>query len=96
VGDEGKPSEAWALCRVPKAEICYFRYTLEAYEGLCLPTTLPGQGGLVRLLTSLELRPELERCLAGLAREVEFEVLEWGEGKGCDEGEIRWRRRGRT
>ncbi|MBI5443134.1 MAG: DUF4911 domain-containing protein [Deltaproteobacteria bacterium] len=74
------PRETWALCRVPKADICYFRYTLEAYEGLCVATTMPGAGGVVRLLTSAELRPALEACLEALAGELELEVLEWREG----------------
>lgn len=75
-----RSQDVWVLCRVPKAQICYFRYTLEAYEGLCLATTLPGSDGVVRLLTSTDLRPALEICLAGLAEELGFEVLEWGEG----------------
>lgn len=72
--------EVWVRCRVPKADICYLRYTLEAYEGLCVPTTLPGKGGVVQLLTSRALRAQLEEVLAALAGETGLQILEWGEG----------------
>ena len=75
-------AEVWALCRVPKAEICFVRYTLEAYEGLCVPTTLPGGGGRLRLLTSAGQRSELEAVLRGLADEVPIVVESWSEGSG--------------
>ena len=71
--------EVWTLCRVPREAICYLRYTLEAYEGLCIPTTVPGRGGLVRLLTEARLTPELDRVLAGLAEEIPLEILGRGE-----------------
>jgi hypothetical protein len=79
-GVSEEASEVWVLCRVPKPEVCYLRYTLEAYEGLCIPTTLPGQGGVVRLLTSRESREALEATLHALSEELELEVLAWGEG----------------
>jgi hypothetical protein len=77
--------EAWALCRVPRERICRLRYTLEAYEGLCLSTTLPGRGGLVLVRTSPGLKEELRQTLAGLAEELPFEILRWGEGDAPDE-----------
>jgi hypothetical protein len=73
--------DVWVLCRVPRREVCYLRYTLEAYEGLCVPTTLPGRGGVVRLLTSAGLRAELQETLEALAAEMELEILEWGVGR---------------
>lgn len=72
--------EVWALCRVPRDRICLLRYTLEAYEGLCLATTAAGRAGLVWARTSPALRPELELTLAALGREIGVEVLEWGSG----------------
>ena len=75
-------AEIYALCRVPKAEICFVRYTLEAYEGLCVPTTLPGGGGRLRLLTSAGQRVELEAVLRALAEEVSLVVESWSEGAG--------------
>jgi len=72
--------EAWVLLRVDKPGIYFLRYTMEAYEGLCIPTTLPGGEGLVRLTTSLALRPELEAALEGLGREMPLEIIGWGEG----------------
>lgn len=74
------PREIWTLCRVPREAICYLRYTLEAYEGLCIPTTVPGRGGLVRLLTEQSRLADLDRVLDGLARELPLEILGRGEG----------------
>jgi hypothetical protein len=70
--------EVRVTCRVPTHELCYFRYTLEAYEGLCLPTTLPGGEGRVRLATSAGQRRQLETVLHALSREFPLEVEPWG------------------
>jgi hypothetical protein len=69
--------EIQVLCRVPRNELCYFRYTLEAYEGLCLPTTLPEGEGLVLLSTSKGQRRPLESLLHALAEEIPIQVLKW-------------------
>lgn len=68
--------DAWVLLRVPRADICILRYTLEAYEGLCVPTTLPGGEGLVLLSTSGSLLPELLLTLEGLGEEIPLVVLD--------------------
>lgn len=73
--------DAWLLVRVAKPDICHLRYTLEAYEGLCVPTTLPGGNGMVRLTTSKGLIAELVRAIEGIAKEVEVEIIERGEGE---------------
>ncbi len=78
---ETSPKEIWALCRVPRAELVYLRYTLEAYEGLCLATTLPGRAGLVRLATVETSRRELEAVLSVLAEEIDLKVERWGGGE---------------
>jgi hypothetical protein len=75
------PEEIWALCRVDRSDIFHVRYTLEAYEGLCIPTTLPGGGGLVRVIAEARQRDELRRVLEGLGDEIGLEILEWGEGR---------------
>ncbi len=69
--------ELRVTCRVPTRELCYFRYTLEAYEGLCLPTTLPGGEGRVQLATSAGQRPALEAVLQALSKEIPLEVEKW-------------------
>ncbi|GAB4271466.1 MAG: hypothetical protein Kow0092_26230 [Deferrisomatales bacterium] len=66
-------------CRVPRGQLCYFRSTLEAYEGLCIASTLPGGEGRVRLLTSPELALELRGVLEALAAEVGASVEPPGE-----------------
>ena len=77
---ETAPKEIWAVCRVPRSELVYLRYTLEAYEGLCLATTLPGREGLVRLATTETSRRDLEAVLSALAEEIDLTVERWGEG----------------
>ncbi|MDW7709564.1 MAG: DUF4911 domain-containing protein [Deferrisomatales bacterium] len=74
------PGELWALCRAPRKDLVYLRYTLEAYEGLCVATTVPAGGGLVELRSSADRRDELEEVLASLAREIPLVVEGWGEG----------------
>ena len=69
--------ELQVVCRIPTQELCYFRYTLEAYEGLCLTTTLTGGDGRVRLATSEGQRPQLEALLRALAKELPLEVEGW-------------------
>ncbi len=76
----GKAHEVWAVCRASRPDLVYLRYTLEAYEGLCVATTLPGAEGRVRLITSAELRDELARTLEALAAEIPLTVEVWGEG----------------
>ncbi len=71
--------ELHVICRVRRQDVGYLRYTLEAYEGLCLPTTLPGGGGRVRLATSPEQRPLLAHVLAGLGEEIGLQVEDWRE-----------------
>ena len=71
--------EVWALCRLSRPDIFILRYTLEAHEGLCTCSTLPGGEGLVRIYTEQRLRPLLEQVLEGLCQELSMEVLEWGE-----------------
>jgi len=74
------PGEAWVICRARREDLVYLRNTLDAYEGLCLATTLPGGEGRLRLLTSAEQAPELEEVLSALAGECEITVERWGEG----------------
>ncbi len=73
-----KPREIWALCRVARDEIVHLRYSIEAYEGLAVTTTLPGGEGLVRIYTEERLRGLLERVLRSLSEEMKLEVMEWG------------------
>ena len=74
-------NEVWALCRLPRERICHLRYTLEAYEGLCLSTTPPGRSGTVLVRTSPALKDELAQTLAALALELPLELVSWGEGE---------------
>ncbi len=74
------PDEIWVLCRMARSDIFYIRYNIEAYEGLGIPTTLPGNQGHVRIILERRQREEMEQVLAGMAEEIELEILEWGEG----------------
>ena len=71
--------EIWALCRVSRPDIFILRYTLEAHEGLCVSSTLPGGEGLVRVYTSVSQKAQLEKVLDGLTREMSLEIVEWGQ-----------------
>ncbi|HSH70979.1 MAG TPA: DUF4911 domain-containing protein, partial [Deferrisomatales bacterium] len=84
-GSSNATDELQVLCRVPTRELCFFRYTLEAHEGLCLPTTLPGGQGRIRLATSASQRPALEALLQALSQEIPLEVEEWSSAH-CAEG----------
>lgn len=79
--------ELQVICTVPTPELCYFRHTLEAYEGLCVPTTLPGGQGRVRLATSAAQRAKLATVLVALAKEIPLEVGPWGPLQRSD-GEV--------
>ena len=81
--------ELHVTCRAPTRELCYFRYTLEAYEGLCLPTTLPGGEGRVQLATSASQRPALEAVLQALSEEIPLEVEEWSNARFAEDGDGR-------
>ncbi|PLX38956.1 MAG: hypothetical protein C0608_11800 [Deltaproteobacteria bacterium] len=72
------PREIWVLCKVPREEIFYMRYNLEAYEGVGIPTTLPGREGLVKVITTEEQRKELEEILIAFADDISLEIIEWG------------------
>ena len=71
--------DAWVLLRLERSEIYFLRYTLEAYEGLCVTTTLPGGEGLIRLSTSSEQLPTLLEILENLASETPLSILETTE-----------------
>ena len=74
------PEEAWVICRARRSDLVYLRNTLDAYEGLCMATTLPGRDGRLRLLTTVSQVPELRSVLDDLAQECHFEVEHWGKG----------------
>ena len=77
--DTTSPEEIWVLCRVPRHEIFFLRYNLDAYEGVAVSTTLPGGEGLVRIFTDESQRKELEELLISFEREIDLEVVEWGK-----------------
>ena len=70
--------EIWVVVKIPRADIFFLRYTLDAYEGLAVLTTIPGGEGLVRIYTEESQRGELEAVIEGLKEEIDLEVIEWG------------------
>jgi len=74
------PEEYWVLVRVERSEIFFLRYTLEAYEGLCVSTTQAGGEGLVLVYTAASQRETLNELIEALGAEMELEVIERGEG----------------
>jgi hypothetical protein len=59
--------------RVDRREIAYFRFILEAYEGLAVLHTLDPARGRVVLYASRSREAELEAFLTGLAGELLIE-----------------------
>ncbi len=72
------PREIWVECRVPHAHIYHVRYTLDAYEGLCLASTVEDPAGRVRLLSTEDRWEELREVLEALAQEVPLTILDQG------------------
>ncbi|TAL16980.1 DUF4911 domain-containing protein [bacterium] len=72
------PSEIWVLCRVPREEIFFLRYILDAYDGLAVSTTLPGGEGLVRIYTEMSRKEELDKLLEALGEEFSVEIADRG------------------
>ena len=59
--------------RVPRHEVAFLRYILEAYDGLAnLHGTRDGQ---IRLVTTVELANALDELLVALCHEMELEIL---------------------
>ena len=74
------PQEIWVVLKMAKPDIFFIRYITEAYEGLCIPTTLPGADGRVLLLTDKSMERQLKAVIDSLSSEYEIEVVQWGTG----------------
>ncbi|MHB8764311.1 MAG: DUF4911 domain-containing protein [Deferrisomatales bacterium] len=79
------PAEVQAICRLARSDLVYLRHTLEAYDGLCIPTTPPGRTGEVRLLTTADRREELAAVLQALAAEFPLQIEAWEVGTPGEE-----------
>lgn len=77
----GPPEEIWVIVKMAKPDIFFIRYITEAYEGLCIPTTLPDSDGLVLLLTGKDMEDELRVAIDALVEEFGIEVIQWGTGQ---------------
>ncbi len=56
--------------RVDRRDIAYFRFTLEAYEGLATLTTLDARNGIVVLSIPECFADEVDALLAAFAHEI--------------------------
>jgi hypothetical protein len=74
------PDEIWALLKMAKPDIFFIRHITEAYEGLCVPTTVANSDGLVLLQADKSLEGELRTAVKALTEEFEIEVIQWGTG----------------
>ena len=54
---------------VPRRDICYVSWTIDAYEGIGTLRTDDGDSGLVSVLFSMDYREELESLLDALESE---------------------------
>jgi hypothetical protein len=74
------PEEIWALVKMAKPDIFFIRHITEAYEGLCVPTTVPNSDGLVLLQSDKSLEDDLHTAVKALTDEFGIEVIRWGTG----------------
>ena len=58
--------------RVNRRDIAYFRFTLEAYEGLATLSTLDARNGIVVLSIPECFADEVAALLAALAHEIDL------------------------
>ena len=62
--------------RLDRRQIAFFRFLLEAYDGLAVLRTLDPQEGRVVLYLSRSREPELDELLCGLAGDIRLEPAE--------------------
>ena len=60
--------------RINTAEIGYFKFLLEGYDGLAVLTTIDVTQGLVRLVIPVSRYPEVIQVLENLAVELQASV----------------------
>jgi len=65
--------------RVDRRDIGYFRFTLEAYEGLATLSTLDARNGIVVLSIPECFAEEVAALLAALAHEISLEEIPFSE-----------------
>lgn len=65
--------------RVDRRDIAYFRFTLEAYEGLATLTTLDARNGIVVLSIPECFADEVDALLAALAQEISLTEIPYSD-----------------
>jgi len=59
--------------RIDRREIAFFKFILEAYEGLAIVSTLDPQAGIVALLIAPGCEADVEKIVADLSRDMMME-----------------------
>ena len=65
--------------RVNRCDIAYFRFTLEAYEGLATLSTLDARNGIVVLSIPECFADEVAALLAALAHEIDLTEIPFSD-----------------
>jgi hypothetical protein len=65
--------------RVDRREIGYFRFILEAYEGLATLSTLDARNGIVVLSIPESFVDEVDALLAALAHEIDLTEIPFSD-----------------
>jgi hypothetical protein len=61
--------------RVDRSEICFFKFVVEAYEGLAVLTTVDAEAGIVMLCIAPGCEPDAEMILQELKNNIMIEKL---------------------
>ena len=64
------------LLRIDRRQIAYFKFTLEAYEGVALLRTIDPHLGTVELLIGPGSEEEVDRIIKDLSAQIRIETTE--------------------
>ena len=62
--------------RIDRREIAFFKFILEAYDGLAVVSTLDPQAGIVALHIAPGCEPDVEKIVADLSRDIMMEPVQ--------------------
>jgi hypothetical protein len=63
--------------KISPADIAYFNFTIDAYEGLSSVRTMDGKKGLIKILIPVAFVDDVKKLLQAIKEEIEFlEIIE--------------------
>jgi hypothetical protein len=70
--------------RVARHDLVYLKFILEAYEGLCVMSTVERESAIVRIGYPKTTEADMDGLLEALAKEIRLDEIPRPEG--CEEG----------